>query len=88
MVRKQLARTDGVAGFSLVARPWKKEYLTLSVWETEEALDAFVKQQPHAALMASLSPALAPTTFVRWTIQGSDGRPAWSDAVRRLKGSP
>jgi hypothetical protein len=27
---------------------------------------------------------MGPTKFVRWTIQGSDGRPVWDDALRRL----
>jgi hypothetical protein len=86
-IRKQLSDTDGVIGFSLVARPWQKDYPTLSVWKTDEALDAFVRYQPHAALMASLSPLLAPTTFVRWTMRGSDGKPDWTDAFRRMSAS-
>lgn len=83
-VRSQLRKTDGVMGFSLVARPWKKDYATLSVWKSDEDLDAFVKREPHAALMASLAPLLAPTTFVRWTMRGSDGKPAWGDAFARM----
>ena len=86
-VRKQLSKTDGVMGFSLVARPWRKDYATLSVWRSDEALDAFVAQEPHAALVASLSPLLAPTTFVRWTMQGSEGKPSWTDAFRRMDAS-
>lgn len=34
--------------------------------------------------MASLAPSLATTTFVRWTMQGSDGKPAWGDAFDRM----
>ena len=83
-VRKQLATTEGVIGFSLLARPLRKQYATLSVWEDECALAAFADQTPHRELMASLSPEMAPTKFVRWTTRGSDGRPSWSDALRRL----
>jgi heme-degrading monooxygenase HmoA len=90
-IRKQLGNTDGVVGFSLVARPWKKDYATLSVWKTDEALDAFVKHEPHAELMASLSPLLAPTTFVRWTMRGSDGKlgisPSGGRVVMTLAGT-
>ncbi len=83
-VRKQLASTEGVVGFSLLARPLRKQYATLSVWVDEGALAAFADGSPHSALMAALAPDMGPTKFVRWTISGSEGRPSWSEASRRL----
>ena len=84
-VRKQLARTEGVVGFSLLARPLRKQYATLSVWVDEAALAAFADASPHREIMAKLSPEMGPTKFVRWTINGSDGRPSWREALQRLK---
>jgi hypothetical protein len=84
MVRKQLANTEGVVGFSLLARPLRKQYATLSVWIDDGALTVFTGQSPHRELMADLSPKMGPTKFVRWTIAGSEGRPSWGDALRRL----
>jgi hypothetical protein len=83
-VRKQLASARGVVGFSLLARPWRKQYATLSVWIDEAALGAFTRGDPHGQLMSRLAPEMGPTKFVRWTIPGSGGRPSWSDALRRL----
>lgn len=83
-VRKQLGHTEGVVGFSMLARPLRKQYGTLSVWVDEAALSAFAKDGSHGHLMADLAPELGATKFVRWTITGSDGRPSWSDALRRL----
>jgi len=83
-VRKQLAGTDGVTGFSLLARPLRKQYATLSVWVDEAALAAFAGGSPHRELMADLAPEMAATKFVRWTIKGSDGQPTWSEAFKRL----
>ncbi len=83
-VRKQLASTEGVVGFSLLARPLRKQYATLSIWVDERALTAFADESPHRELMADLSPEMGATKFVRWTISGSDGPPSWSDALRRL----
>ena len=83
-VRKQLANTEGVVGFSLLARPMRKQYATLSIWVDEAALSAFADASPHRELMANLSPEMGPTQFVRWTITGSDGRPSWKDALQRL----
>ena len=83
-VRKQLAKTEGVVGFSLLARPLRKQYATLSVWVDEQALAAFADASPHHELVAKLSPEMGPTKFVRWTIKGSEGRPSWQDALQRL----
>lgn len=83
-VRKQLAQTDGVVGFSLLARPVRKQYATLSVWEDEGALENFARSHPHSRLMAELGPEMAPTTFARWTVRGVDARPSWRDALARL----
>jgi heme-degrading monooxygenase HmoA len=83
-VRKQLASTEGLVGFSLLARPLRKQYATLSIWVDEHALAAFVAESPHHELMAGLSPEMGATKFVRWTISGSEGRPSWSEALRRL----
>jgi hypothetical protein len=83
-VRKQLAGTEGVVGFSLLARPLRKQYATLSVWIDEDALAAFADANPHREIMTQLSPEMGPTKFVRWRINGSDGRPSWSEALRRL----
>ena len=83
-VRKQLVVTDGVIGFALLARPFAKQYATLSAWRDEDALAAFAKTEPHRGLMIELSPEMGPTKFVRWTIRGVDGRPSWSDALQRL----
>ena len=84
-VTAQLAATPGVVGFSLLARPWRKQYATVSMWLDEASLHEFTSSAPHRDLMASLGPAMAPTTFVSWTTHGSDGRPSWRDALRRLQ---
>ena len=66
-VRKQLAGTDGLIGFALLARPFGKQYATLSVWRDEDALAAFAGAD--RPLIGTLSPEMGPTKFVRWTIQ-------------------
>jgi heme-degrading monooxygenase HmoA len=84
-VTAQLASTPGVVGFALLARPLRKQYATLSVWQDEAALRTFASSAPHRDLMAALGPAMAPTTFVRWMMRGSDGRPSWREAMSRLE---
>lgn len=84
-VREQLATTPGLIGFSLLARPLRKQYATLSVWEGDEALAAFTRGEPHGHLMADLAPEMGETKFIRWTMRGADGRPTWREALRRLR---
>jgi heme-degrading monooxygenase HmoA len=80
-----VAVTDGLIGFSLLARPLRKHYATLSVWTDEDALARFADTEPHRDLMRALSHEMDSTRFVRWTIRGSDGRPSWDDALNRLR---
>ena len=84
-VRRQLGATDGVVGFSLLARPIRKQYATLSVWVDNDALASFsAHAAPHNELMKRLAPEMGPTKFVRWSMKGSDGLPAWESALERL----
>src|SRR5579863_2693294 len=77
----QLRRTNGLIGYSLLARPLARQFFTLSVWENEAALNAFVRTAPHAATMADLMPHMGKTRFVKRPIKGSDIPPAWDCAL-------
>ena len=83
-VRKQLAHADGLVGYTLRAKPFARDYWTLSVWKDQAALHAFMRAPPHAQLMTSLKPLMGTTTFVRWSITASDGKPSLADALDRL----
>lgn len=83
--KAQLTTSEGLVGFSLLARPLAKQYATLSVWRDEEALARFAAAPPHAQLVSDLREEMEGTTFVRWTISGADGVPSWSDALARLR---
>jgi len=83
-VVKQLARADGLLGYSLLARPLSKRFWTLSVWKNEEALRAFVQHPPHVRIMTALAPHMDKTEFVRWTVKGSQLPLHWDDALARL----
>jgi hypothetical protein len=82
-IQRQLARTSGVIGYALRAKPFSKNFWTLSVWQNEQALMDFVRNDPHALAMASI--VMGPTNFTRWKIAGADLPPGWDDAMRRSK---
>ncbi len=63
--------------------------LNVSVWESYEALHAFVYRSPHAAYLRRrsrwFSPAPAPTTALWWVSAGSAGsQPTAEESLRRL----
>jgi quinol monooxygenase YgiN len=83
-IRKQLTRADGLVGYTLRAKPLARDYWTLSVWQDETALHAFMRTPPHAGLMTSLRPLMGPTKFMTWKIRAADGRPSLTGALQRL----
>lgn len=83
-VMKQLAAAQGLLGYSLLARPISKRFWTLSAWENEDALRAFVQHPPHVKIMTALAPHMGKTEFVRWTLKGSELPLGWDDALRRI----
>jgi hypothetical protein len=84
-VRRQLTRAKGLVGYSMLGRPWARQYWTLSVWEDENALQAFVAEHPHVDIMSAIAPDMGRTRFVRWQVQGSALPPPWSEALRRIE---
>jgi hypothetical protein len=83
-IRKQLSRSDGLVGYTLRARPLSRDYWTLSVWDSEEALSRFVETAPHVQVMGSLQPLMRATKFRRWTVGAADGPPEFAAALGRL----
>jgi len=82
-IRRQLRTSTGLIGYSLRAQLGAKRFWTLSVWEDEAALQAFVAAAPHAAVMSALAPHMGETRFTRWTVKGSGLPIPWGDALKR-----
>jgi hypothetical protein len=53
-VRRQLAAADGLVGYTLRAKPFARDYWTLSVWKDDRALREFMCTPPHVQIMTSL----------------------------------
>jgi hypothetical protein len=79
-IRRQLATTEGLVGYSLDAKLLSKTFWTLSAWRDQEALDNFARADPHRSLTTAIRPHMKPTTFVTWTSTGSDVPVKWKTA--------
>jgi heme-degrading monooxygenase HmoA len=86
-IRGQLNRTDGLLGYSLLAKPLRSNYWTLSVWESNDALHRFIRESPHREAMAELPRYLSGFRTTRWTIRGNGVPPNWNDALARERDS-
>jgi hypothetical protein len=83
-IRRQLdARPDGLIGYSLLAKPLRSDYWTLSAWEDAAALGRFIQESPHREAMDELPTVLTGFRVTRWTALGSAIPPSWSDALTR-----
>lgn len=82
---RQLRQSQGVMGYSLKAQLSAKRFWTLSVWESDLALQRFVQAQPHAATMSGLSGKMGKTEFVRWTARGVELSVSWPAALERWR---
>jgi hypothetical protein len=83
-IQKQLSQTKGVVGYSLLARPLKREFWTLSAWSDRSALHDFVRAAAHVRAMSALRGHMGQTVFIEWALAGKDLPPRWNDALKRF----
>jgi hypothetical protein len=86
-VVRQLERTEGLVGYTLLAQPMKGTFWTLSAWADQRHLDAFARAMPHLAVIRKLRPRMGPTRFTFWTVKGSALPISWDEAIDRLMSS-
>ncbi|MFD7029572.1 DUF3291 domain-containing protein [Streptomyces sp. NPDC059917] len=84
MVWRQVRKAPGAFGASLVARPLKRTFQTLSAWEGREQLTTFVKAEPHRSTMTSMRPTMSGSTFVFWDADAAQLPISWAEAERRI----
>ena len=83
-VQRQLAASEGLVGYSLLAEPMRKTFWTLSAWVDAGHLGAFTRALPHAEVMRQLRPHMGPTRFKTWKVPGTALPVSWADARAHL----
>ena len=84
-IQKQLDEAEGILGYTLRAHIWTRNFWTISVWEDEAHLRQFAFSGFHRGVMSVLRDDMAGFKNIRWSIQGSEVPPSWSDALSRCK---
>jgi len=79
-----LTRSSGLLGYSLYLDLPRRALGTLSVWRDGDAVEAFVRSEPHALVVAQTRAWMADSTFVTWTVPGAQLPVDWNQARERL----
>src|SRR5438552_15042465 len=73
-IRRQLAETPGLIGYSLRAKLLSYRFWTISVWEEDAALTAFVGIEAHRTTMGALGSLIDMSEFVSGGVMGCEVR--------------
>ena len=84
-IRRQLADSEGLIGYSMDANVSSRKFWTLSVWEDEESLMRFVGRNPHGRVMTDLLAHMGQTQFIHWKISGTSVPPDWEEAKGHMQ---
>ena len=87
-VRRQLAGTPGLVGYGLDARLAHKEFRTVSVWTSDEALARFARSRPHADVTTTKRRRMGTSRFVTWTALGGEVPVGWDVVDSHLVAAP
>jgi hypothetical protein len=84
--QQQLAKSNGLVGYSVGAELLSRRFWTVSVWENRQSLMDFVHEIPHSRIMQVLVPDMGKTRFAEWTVRTAEIPVRWSDAKRHMAG--
>jgi uncharacterized membrane protein len=83
LLRATFRRAPGAVRLSLRAVPSRRMFWTLSQWETEHALRAYVGHPRHRKVMRTYGPRLRRSHFTTWSVPATRP-PSWVDAHRKI----
>jgi heme-degrading monooxygenase HmoA len=83
-IRRQLAGANGLVGYALNARLTRKEFWTVSVWESKDDLERFAAANPHATIIKTKTERMGESRFVFWACQGGDVPITWDTVAEHL----
>lgn len=83
-IRRQCSAPPARSASPSSTRPLKRQFLTLSAWNSTQALNQLVCEEPHRSAMKSHRAGMTDSQFVFWDIDAADLPAVWDDAIRRL----
>ena len=83
-IRRQLAASPGLVGYSLLAELGAKTFWTVSVWEDEAALRSFAAAEPHRSVMRRVPARMGDSAFRTFAVSGRELPLTWPTSKDRL----
>ncbi|MFK0254104.1 DUF3291 domain-containing protein [Streptomyces sp. NPDC090445] len=80
----QIRKAPGAHGAALRGRVGSRTFLTLSAWESRDALYRFARSEPHRSNSRAAAAFMKESAFTFWTAPASDLPITWEEAERRL----
>lgn len=87
-IRKQLRSAPGCAGYALDAKLLKKTFWTLSAWSDKAAMDRFVGEGAHAAMLVAMRGRVGDPKFVETGAGAGELPLGWGAARERIARLP
>jgi hypothetical protein len=84
-IRRQLANTAGLVGYSLNAQLARKTFWTFSVWLDRPSLDTFADADPHHQIIVRLRPRMGETRFEFLDLSGGDIPKTWDQMMAPVR---
>jgi heme-degrading monooxygenase HmoA len=84
-LRRAWGQIPGAIGVALAADLGRRTTYSISVWETEQDLQRWLRSPDHAALMRGYRQRVESATATRWLIERFERHGKWPDALRRLE---
>jgi quinol monooxygenase YgiN len=85
-IMKQTDKAPGIIGWSLGSNLLTLEFYTLSAWEDDAALKAFIKSADHGVALKQFEHDLRKKSiFVHYRVLGRDLPLTWPDAIERQR---
>lgn len=84
-IRRQMLASPGALGVSLIAKPLRRTFWTLSAWRDQSALSTTVGREPHRHIVEHFQSQMAYSAFVTWNAPTATLPIRWTEARRRLE---
>lgn len=84
-VLRTIHENKGLIGHSVRKEPFGTHAWTMTIWEDEESLEAFVSSPAHREAMRAGRPALVSAQFLRFEWPRNQVPPSWDEVKRRLE---
>jgi quinol monooxygenase YgiN len=86
-IEEQMQRSEGIVGYSLRGDLVGRDNWTMSIWESEPALLAFVTREAHGDAMIEADTVLEDSEFTHWVETDPEAMPpTWEQGLDYLEG--